>query len=533
MDIAAKNGAVASADPLAVKIGADILSRGGNAIDAAVATMLAECVVQPQNTGIGGYGGAMVIYFARERRAVSIDFNSVAPMAAREDMFELERPAPEDPFISLPPVKGQSNIFGPLAVSVPANVAGLAWALAKYGTLSWAEVSQGAIELAENGFAVYPDLGAALVRFAESTDDVSRRALLRDGPVPNVGDVFVQQDLAALLRKLADEGPAAFYGDEIAGRICRQVRSMGGILDEEDFKDYIPRECDPLAVEVGDYTLCTPGLVAGGLTALQVVLAMHEFGPSSEDRDSGRYHHALIELTKLAWLDRVSKLGDPLFAHDPTSELLSRAHISDMVSRVREELTSAGPAVAMSPEGHTVHTVAVDADRNMVSLTATQGGHFGSRVCVEGMGLVLGHGMSRFDAAPGRPNSIAPGKRMLHNMSPMLLMRGGEGVCVFGLPGGRRIPNIASQMAIGFVEFGMSPWEAIDAPRIHTEGFEPVQVQSKLSSRALAFLESRGHSLDVTEKAMGGPASAIMLDAQRDCAVAASQRGAEAVATLA
>ncbi len=531
MHLSGKHSAVVSSDSLATNVGVELLRRGGNAVDAAVGAMLAECVVQPHNVGIGGYGGAMIIWLGRSRRAVCIDFDSVAPQAAAADVFGSDARVGGGENGPLPAM-GPANEFGYLAVSVPANVAGLALALRKYGSMSWAEASRPARELAERGFPVYPGLALALKRFAELADEDSRSALLGDGKVPAEDDLFVQRDLARLLDGLAAEGPEAFYGPEIAGHIAKHVEEHGGILHVADFATYAPVECEPVSVQCGTDLLCTPGLPAGGATALQIVLAMHELGPDADDYRSGRYHHCLIEVSKQAWIERLELMGDPRFAEDPTPRLLSAAHIRQMLPHVPETVGRYTPVPRADPDAHTVHVVAADTDRNLVSLAATQGGHFGSRVVIGGLGLVMGHGMSRFDPVPGRPNSIEPGKRMLHNMSPMLLLGNGEPRCVFGLPGGRKIVNVAAQMGLGFIEYGMLPAEAIGAPRVHTEGHEPVIVDASLPGNIVDFLESRGHRLERTEQPIGNPASAIVIDPENGALLAASQIGEEAVGML-
>lgn len=501
-------------------------------MDAAVATALAECVVQPQNVGLGGYGGAMLIYLAHERRIVCIDFNSVAPMAAFDGMFEIDETATSWQIENgAAPVKNNLNEYGCLSISVPGNVAGFALALKKYGTLSWAEVSQPAIELAENGFPVYLGLAAAFDKFMQYSDEKSKRAVLPNGRPPVEEEIFKQPDLAKLMKTLAAEGPEAFYSGPIARAIVEQVKSGGGILEVEDLARYSPTEGCMISVNLGDWELYTPGLPAGGLTALQIVKAMHAAGLSKADYDSGRYFHYLIEISKSAWLDRARLLGDPLFTDDPTFHLLSDEYASATASSVSEE--RAEPTLgAMSTEGHTVHLVTADEERNMVSLTATQGGSFGSCVAIEGLGLIMGHGMLRFDPVTGRPNSVAPGKRMLHNMSPMMLARDGVVEYAFGLPGGRRIVNVAAQMALGFTMLGQSPGEAVAAPRLHTEGREPVTVGASVSETAQEYLKNMGHEIELTEGKIGGPACAVHWNRSDNTLTTASQAGPDRVGVV-
>lgn len=525
MDFIGKKGAVCSSDPLAVAAGLELLRRGGNAVDAAVGTVLVECVVQPNNTGLGGYGGTMTLYIAGENRATSIDFDGVAPLAAKPDMFEVE--AEVDPAATMTgtmPVKDSLNEYGYLALCVPGNVGGLAHALRKYGTMSWTEVSARALELAENGFPIGELLASRIRDFAEKADELSKKALFGGSPVPGEGDLFIQKDLAKLLHKLAQEGPEAFYGEEIAGAIVKQVREHGGILQMEDFTRFSPDEAQPISVKCGDFELCTSPLPGGGLTSLQIAAALYELGVTRDDLQSGRYHHLFVEVGKPAWAERLALLGDPHFIEDPTPGLLSKEHISAIAAQAADGPTDTTVG-QRAPLGHTVHTVAGDGAHNFVSVTCTQGNAFGSRVVIDGLGLVLGHGMSRFDPMPGTPNSIAPGKRMLHNMSPMLLMENGRIKGVFGLPGGRRIVNVAAQMAVAFMRFGMTPHEAIAAPRVHTEGHEPTLVDSTYPAELADALKAYGHTTEPFRQIIGGPASAIMIDSITGSLRAASQRG--------
>jgi len=533
VDIVTRKGAAVSSHPLAARAGADTLRLGGNAVDAAISAALVECVVQPHNTGIGGYGGVMIIHLGREHRSVCVDFDSVAPLACTPDMFEVDPDAPNIGRESgLPAVKGLLNDYGCMSVSVPANVAGFAFALRRYGRMSWAEVSQAAIEIAENGFVVDKAFALALRKFAPEASNDAKEIFFRGGRVPAEGDILAQPDLARLLRRLADEGPEAFYGDEIGGEIVRQVQEGGGLLQMEDLRRYTPTESEPIFIRCGPWEVQTPGLPAGGVTSLQIARAVHEFGPTAQDYRSGRYHHFLIEAMKLAWQERLALAGDPLFVDDPTPRLLSDAHARETVERVRDYVGPDTPVGGLAPDSHTVHTCTADSEGNMVSLTSTQGAHFGSRVAVRGFGFILGHGISRFDPLPGRANSIAPGKRMLHNMSPIALLKDGELRGVFGLPGGRKIVNVAAQMTIGFIQFGMSPSEAIFAPRVHTEGREPVVVERNMPKAIVRYLQSRGHRIQLPSPGMGGPASAIMIDHETGLLKAASQRGPEAVSVL-
>jgi gamma-glutamyltranspeptidase/glutathione hydrolase len=235
---------------------------GGNAVDAAVGAMLACCVAMPGSVGLGGYGGSMVAYLAREQQCVAVDFDSRAPLAYRPEAFS-----------------GDPNKYaiGYLSITVPAVVAGLDLALKRFGSLSWAAVSKPALALATTGVAITPDLNRELGNWAKKTDPTSLRALFPSGAVPAAGEVWGQPDMAALLHRLADEGPGAFYQGDIPETIVRQVRQNGGILAEEDFARYRPEVVEPLALDYRGYRVLTPPPPSGGLTSLQILKTLERF----------------------------------------------------------------------------------------------------------------------------------------------------------------------------------------------------------------------------------------------------------------
>src|SRR5688572_22737054 len=235
--------AVATPHPASAHAARDVLSRGGNAIDAAVAAMLALCVVQPGAVGLGGYGGSMVIYRAKERRVTAIDFDSRAPLAFDERMVS------NDPKL---------RNFGCMSVTVPAVVAGLAMALEKFGTMSWADVSRHAMVLAEEGYVIDAELKGHLDNWVKRADKTSFKALCRDGTVPAAGERWIQNDLARLLRRLASDGPSSFYEGEITRAITKQVRAGGGCLAEEDFAAYRARLVEPLSIRYQGHQIHTP-----------------------------------------------------------------------------------------------------------------------------------------------------------------------------------------------------------------------------------------------------------------------------------
>ena len=494
--------ALATHHPLAADAGCQILRAGGNAIDAAVASMVTLCVVLPGSVGLGGYGGSMVAYLANRKRVVAMDFDARAPLAYRDGIYA------DDP--------QRKSTHGYLAVTVPAVVAGLAMALRDFGTKSWKEVTARAAELAEGGYPIGPFAHSHLRKWAQGVDPVSRRAHFKDGSIPELGQPWVQSDLAKLIRTLADEGPQAFYQGEIARRIVKQVREHGGILSEEDFASYCPRMVEPLSIDYRGHQLFTPPPPSGGVTSLQILKTLEQFDVSAMEPWSAPYLHLVAEAAKLCWADRKQTLGDPDFVQMPLEELLSPQSAAARAAQIRRHDISAGIEAKIDLNPHTSNVSAIDHDGNVVSLTATQGMQFGSYVVIDGLGLVLGHGMSRFDFAPAHPNRPAPGKRPHHNMSPTVMLKEGRPFGAVGLPGATRIVTVTAQLIASLIDFGARAQQAVLAPRVHSDGGEPLEISSKVSEAVKEELAAMGHTVVRTPVGgeytdLGGPANAVVL----------------------
>jgi gamma-glutamyltranspeptidase/glutathione hydrolase len=512
-------GAVAAPHPAAAAAAADMLRRGGNAVDAAVASVLACCVAAPGSVGLGGYGGSMIAYLAGPRRVVAIDFTSTAPAAfaagdANADAYQR----------------------GARSITVPAVVAGLDLALTRFGTLPWAVVTEPAAVLAASGVTMTTELQRQLEAWAGSADAVSRHALLPDGLVPPVGSLWPQRDLAQLLRRLASEGPGAFYRGDIPRRIAQQVQAEGGILAESDFERCRATLVEPSAAGYRGHTIVTPAPPAGGLTSLQILKTMEQFPIARLPPWGAEYLHLVAEASKLAWHDRALCLGDPDFVPIPVERLLSPETAQASAERIRRRDTNA-PAAAVPPgPTHTVNVITADAYGNVVSLTATHGELYGSRLAVEGLGLLLGHGMSRFSFTPASPNAPLPGKRMLHNMAPTLLLdQAGRAWAGVGLPGGPKIVTVTAQLVMSLVDFRAPVAAAVSAGRVHVDAVEPVAVSSGVSDAVVKELEQRGHKVRRGQDSggppheIGGAANAVTLDWTSGSLAAASQGTAEVV----
>ena len=510
--ITVNTAAVACHHEHGVAAGVEMLRDGGNAVDAAVAATLALCVVLPGSVGIGGYGGSAVVYLAKSRRVVAIDFDSRAPLAFRDGLVTA------DP---------SSNYYGARAVTVPAVVAGLDLILREVGAMSWRDVLQPAIRLAEEGFEFEWEHLRHLDRCAVNFDRQSLANLFPGGAPLRIGDIWRQPDLARLLCQLADEGATPFYHGEIAASIVRYLAEHGGILAEEDFAAYRPQMVDVVRLNLRGFDLFTPPPPSGGLTSLGIVQTLEQLNLRDIEPWGGDYFHLLGETTKVCWQERQRCFGDPDFVDVPIDELLSPSAAEARADVVRSGGVARGAAAAnQSP--HTSNVIAADSEGNVISLTATQGWMYGSHLVVDGMGLVLNHGMSRFDYVAGHPNAPAAGKRMQHNMSPLVALKEGRPAFAVGLPGGPKIVNVTAQLVIDLVAFGATPAAAIGAPRLHTEGDEPLVVSTHTPDAVVAELESFGHSVR-REEDMGGPVNVLAIDSQTGAIDVASGEGTGAV----
>jgi gamma-glutamyltranspeptidase / glutathione hydrolase len=517
----ASHAAVATPHPEAACAAREVLEAGGNAVDAAVAAVLTLCVVIPGSVGIGGYGGSAVVYSAKTRRVSAIDFDSRAPLAYRDELFA-------DPV---------TRNTGYLSTSVPAVVAGLEFARREFGSRPWAELSHHAIGLADRGFPMDAELKRHADNFAAKADRVSLHAQFPSGDVPAVGEPFVQSDLARLMQRLADDGPESFYRGDIPRAIVKQVRDHGGILSEEDFARYQPTMTEPVSINYRGHDVYTAPPPSGGITSLGILKTLEQFEIAGLDPCGAEYFHLFVEAAKRCFHERHRYLGDPDFVAIPFDQLLSALSAAHKAVDIRKgDLARGGEVPGSGP--HTVNVSVVDREGNAVSMTATQGYQFGAMVCIEGLGLVLGHGMSRFDFLPGHPNAPAPGKRMFHNMAPTIVMKDKKPVAVIGMPGGPKIVTVTAQLIANLIDFGMSAEQTVTAPRVHTEGGEPIAVSSEVPESTVEELVAMGHTVrrgqDVggPKTEIGGQANAITIDGKTGALAAASGHGPAAVAVL-
>jgi gamma-glutamyltranspeptidase/glutathione hydrolase len=553
--VVSHRGVVAAKHPLAARAGVAMLNRGGNAVDAAVATAFAIGVIEPWMSGLGG-GGYMVVgrpapaagdgRGGRDGSASAsavVEFGVRAPLAAHAEMFELEDGYDTELF-GWRRVRGQANIHGPKSVAVPGVPAGLALGLARLGTMPLAEVLRPAIALARDGFPVewtttlQVALDAATLRRYEAA-----ASLFMPGGVPIVPAttpqprLLKQPDLARTLEAIAAEGPEAFYRGAVARRIVDDVRRGGGILDLEDFARYEPRIAPPLVSRALGYDILVPPGPSGGATLAEIAGLIADSAPGRLGHNSAPYLHLLIEATHAAFADRLEILSDDGGWDLVTSEAhlaARRAAIGGRAAALATARPGTGSPAArgggrLSAEADptsTTHLCAADAGGTLVSLTQTLLSRFGSRVLVPGAGVLLNNGMMWFNPEPGHRNSAAPGRRPLANMTPAVVAVDGRPVSAVGASGGRRIIDAVLQIVLNEMEFRMNAQAAIDAPRIDASGDEVV-IDARIPSAVRDDLARRGHRIAAAEETMAPRFFASPVAVARDPSTGALTGGAD------
>ena len=500
VEVVSDRGAVAANPAEAARVGARVLEAGGNAMDAASAASMACCMLQPQSTGVGGYVCAAVVLEGKSGRVWSVDANSIAPAAAHERMFDVQPASPggttanEREYFCR--VKDDANIYGPLAVGPPGMMAGMGIVWERWGRLEWREIVQPSLDLLANGFP-YDSVAGAI----KSLEQVIRRYpptaehLMPTGELPAPTDVWHRRDMDTTLERVAAAGWRDFYQGEIGRKIADHIQEIGGILTRYDMAKYEPRVTEPYTVAYRDATVHGPILTNGCITCLQALNMLDCLDPIPDDTPA--YWHQLAEVLKLAWRDRLQYLADPDFVHVPANRLLSKDYAAGRVERIRrfpDHVDALVPPVPGDPAHGTLHLSTADAEGNVVSMTISQGGAFGSCVTVPGTGIILGHGMFRLDPRPGHANSVAGRKRPLNNAGTMLVRLPDRDVAT-GLPGGRRIICVMPRVVQLLVDRGATGREAALAPRAHVEMSEPVQITESAGEETIAELRAMGHEI--------------------------------------
>ena len=518
--MAADGNMVVGPERFASEAGLTMLSQGGNAVDAAVATGFALAVTLPRAGNIGG-GGFMLVHLAAENRNVFIDYREMAPAAATRDMFL----TPEGK------VDKRRAYFSHQASGVPGTVAGLIHALEEYGTLPLATVIQPAIDLAANGFVMditlHQNISARAERLAQ--DPETKKIFLgNDGKAPAIGSLFKQPDLAATLQRIADNGRDGFYAGPTAELIAKDMAANDGLITQEDLANYVAVERAPVTGQFKDYAIVSaPPPSSGGIHVIQMLNILEPYPLETWGHNSAQYLHHVIEAMKLAYADRSEHLGDPERMEAPIDFLLAKDYASKRRGLINSDSATPSaeiaPGVMPTPESpDTTHYSVADSAGNVVSNTYTLNFSFGSHITIPGTGILMNNEMDDFAARPGFPNAyglvqgeknaVAPGRRPLSSMTPTLVFRNGEPWLATGSPGGSLIITAVMQTILNAMTFDMNIAEAAAAPRVHHQWMpDRVLIEPGISQDTLNILEGMGHNIESTRRTLGRTNS-IQLD---------------------
>lgn len=499
----ARDGMVVAAHPLAAAAGTEMLGRGGNAVDAAVATLLALSVVEPFNSSVFG-AGFMLIHLP-DGQSVALDNYAVAPRAAHAAMYE-----------PLPPVAGTFNTVdrinevGHLAVGVPGSLAAYGQAVERYGRLPWATLCSPAIRLAAEGFPATPFLvevvtteAAALARFPETA-----RVFLPGGQVPAVGSLICRSDYAETLRLIAAQGPDALYKGAIGAAVVTEMERHGGLITMQDLAEYRVEERTPVRGAYRGYEIISMAPASsGGIALVQMLNLLEGFDLKEAGFGTPAGVHLLAEAMKLAYADRYAYLGDPSTAGDPPLWLTEKRYADQrraLIDPARAGRPVAGDQALLEGDC-TTHVTVADGEGCVVSTTQTLNNHFGSKVTAPGTGMLLNNCMRLFDPRPGLPNSVGPQQRMLSSMTPTLVLKDGRPFLALGTPGGTRIINAVLQAIVNVIDHKMSLQQAVEAPRMHTGTIgDGLLLEPGFAQETVRGLIAMGHPVEHAARVAGG-----------------------------
>ncbi len=497
-------GMVVSQRKVASEVGAKILREGGNAVDAAVATALALAVVLPRAGNLGG-GGFMLIYSEELKKTVAIDYREMAPLQASRDMF-LDSNGNYD---------RKKAQFSLLSAGVPGTVAGLHYALKKYGTLSWEVVIDPAITLAEDGFVVPHDLSSVLSNYRNrlTANAATARAYYKRNKVPyEAGEIIKLPDLAWSLKELKKQGPAAFYKGKIAEKIVAEMERNGGLITSEDLANYKVKERVPVkGIYKGYEIVSMPPSSSGGVHLIQMLNMLEPFSLKEMGFGSAQSIHLMSEVMKRAYADRSRYLGDTDFVSVPLIGLTNKEYAKALLKEISltevtssEDISNGNPLPYESPD--TTHFSVMDAKGNVVANTYTLNFSYGSGIAIPGTGILMNNEMDDFSSKKGVPNAyglvgfeaneIQAQKRPLSSMTPTIVFKNQKPYLVLGSPGGSRIITTVLQVVINVLEHDMNIKQAVISPRIHHQWLPDVLLMEEgFSSDTIDLLKEKGHTI--------------------------------------
>lgn len=502
-----RNGMVATQEARATQVALDILEKGGNAIDATVAASFALAVTLPRAGNIAG-GGFMLIHLGKTGETIAIDYREMAPLAATFDMYLNNKNE----------VNKKLSQFSYKSVGVPGTVAGMAYVLEKYGSLSLKEVIAPAIKLAEEGIIVNKDIEYTLTKGKERLQlwpETARIYYKPDGSVYPVGERMVFKDLAWSLKEISEHGPSAFYEGAIAEKLVEDMKKHGGLITKEDLSNYHISVREPVRGTYRGYEIIgMPPPSSGGIHIIQMLNILEGFSIGELGLNSADSLHLIAESMKLAFADRGKYLGDPDWWDIPRKGLISKDYAAELRKKINPD--KATPSKNIKPEepdpyesNETTHISVMDQFGNVVSTTTTLNFSFGSGIVVPGTGMLLNDEMDNFAAKPdvpnaygllgGQANAIQPTKRPLSSMAPMILLKDGKPFLAIGSPGGPRLINAILQVIINVIDHNMNIAEATNARRIHHQ-WKPdkLRVEKRLNQDTIRLLVEKGHTVTIT-----------------------------------
>ncbi|MFN0172938.1 MAG: gamma-glutamyltransferase [Bryobacteraceae bacterium] len=512
-----RHAMVVTREPIATGVGVAVLKSGGNAVDAAVAVGFALAVTHPSAGNLGG-GGFMLVRMA-DGRSVFLDFRERAPLAATRDMYLDE--------------KGQArdwSLVGYLAAGVPGTVKGLEAAHARFGRMPWAGLVSPAVRLAREGFPVSYDLARSLRSHCDLFEPFpdSRRIFLNRGMYYDPGDRLIQTDLAGTLDRIEKYGAKGFYEGKTARLLAEDMKANGGLITEEDLRQYTVVERTPLKGSYRGHDILTaPPPSSGGIGLLQMMGMLETTGYHQTGAGSAATIHWVAEAQRRFYADRSQYLADPDFVQVPVSKLLSKSYIDERRKTIDPARASTsteihpGKPESFSESAETTHYSVVDEEGNAVAVTYTLNGGFGNGVTAKGLGFLLNNEMDDFSAKPGQPNlygaiqgeanAIQPRKHPLSSMTPTIVTREGELRMVVGSPGGTTIINTVLEVILNVIDFRMNIQKAVEFPRFHHQWMpDELRVESDFSPDTIDLLTARGHK--IRKVAQQGEVCAILWD---------------------
>lgn len=511
--VIARSGMVASAHPVASQVGVNILKAGGNAVDAAVAVQFALAVVHPSAGNIGG--GGFLVLRDKEGKSYSIDFREKAPGKGHADMY-LDKAGNIIP---------QASTLGRLASGVPGSVDGMAQAHAKYGKLSWKQVLQPAVDIAKNGVVLTEREARSLNSIKNDLLAVNPGSSYFLNPTGNAwaaGDLLVQKDLAKVLKRIQKKGREGFYSGKVAKQLVRDINKNGeGIISKQDLADYRAQWRETIAESYKGYKVITMAPPSSGGVALLQLMRLTEQHPLRKwGWHSDSTIQVMIEAERRVYADRAKFLGDPDFVKVPVNDLIGKEYLQKRWSdfswdKATDSKNVQGGAIPGYESLETTHFSVVDKEGNVVSVTTTLNGGYGSRVVVKGGGFFMNNEMDDFSIKAGAPNmyglignkanAIAPGKRMLSSMTPTIIEKDGKLLLVVGTPGGSTIITSVYQTILNVLEHGMTMQQAVNALKFHHQWLPDKTTfeANAFSAEAIKKLQDKGYILEQQRNSIG------------------------------